>query len=494
MEKNGIRFSLKLKMHIFVIFTVLAVALGTSITAFFVSANQIDNYYKQAASGNARNVAAMIDGDFIKEFRPLIETEEYQAIREKAEEEENEQPIEDFMREHGVWEKYSGIRTMISEYLGNMDGIKYLYIVAHGDKNADHDMYLISDDSSPITEVGYYEERETELLGIDLTALPEPTISNGDWGWLCSDFKPVYASDGSVPCIVGCDFEMDEVMAERQRFLIYLIGGALGLTLIVQVFALIFINKSVVRPLDAMTKEMKKFNPAANVSYDEAGVIGLNIRTHDEIGEIYEGIRTMQINTIDRLNLLSKLEKDKAQAEKDIEDKERQIGQLSKESYKDALTGVGNKAAYFKKVEELNREIAEGEVEFAIVMVDMNNLKQVNDEHGHKAGDLYIKGCCRMVCEAFKHSPVFRIGGDEFVVLLQGQDYENRRRIFDKLSDDFEKCYSRTDNDQWLRYSAALGMAENASDDATVDLVFRRADKAMYEHKMKFKSEHGSYR
>ena len=51
---------------------------------------------------------------------------------------------------------------------------------------------------------------------MDLTAMPEPTISNGDWGWLCSDFKPVYSSDGECICIVGCDIGMNDVMAERQ--------------------------------------------------------------------------------------------------------------------------------------------------------------------------------------------------------------------------------------------------------------------------------------
>ena len=161
----------------------------------------------------------------------------------------------------------------------------------------------------------------------------------------------------------------------------------------------------------------------------------------------------MQINTLDHLNDLSVLQEDKLKAEKDLEDKNRQIGQLSIESYKDALTGVGNKAAYIKKAEEINRQVAENGAEFAVVMIDMNNLKQVNDDHGHKAGDLYIKGCCHMICDAFKHSPVFRIGGDEFVVLLQGTDYENRRQIYDKLRDDFEKTYSQTDQDLWLRYS-----------------------------------------
>ena len=159
-----------------------------------------------------------------------------------------------------------------------------------------------------------------------------------------------------------------------------------------------------------------------------------------------------------------------------------------------ALTGVGSKAAYLKKIEELNRALAEGDTQFAMVMVDMNNLKYVNDAYGHKAGDLYIKGCCSMVCNAFKHSPVFRIGGDEFIVILQGSDHAARLEIFEKLKKEFEESYANEEADPWCRYSAAMGMAEYASDDNTVELVFKRADKAMYANKMKFKTEHGGYR
>ena len=83
---------------------------------------------------------------------------------------------------------------------------------------------------------------------------------------------------------------------------------------------------------------------------------------------------------------------------------------------KDSLTGVGNKTAYIKKTNEINEQIRNGFKDFAVVMIDINGLKAVNDNYGHANGDLYIKGCCHIICEVFKHSPVYRIGGDEFAV------------------------------------------------------------------------------
>ena len=490
MEKEGKRFSIRKKMYIFVIITVLAVAFGTSAIAFTTEADQIDRYYKQNTADNARNFASMVDGDFLAELRDAARTEEYQAIREQAEETEDESLVENYLREKGLWDQYSKTRDMITSYLENMKGIKYLYIVAHGDKDAEYDMYLVDDKENPIYETGYYEEREPELRGMDLTAMPEPTISNGDWGWLCSDFKPVYSSDGECICIVGCDIGMNDVMAERQKLLLLLIGGALVFTSAVLTAAVLFINKTVVKPLNSMTNEMKKFKPTESLSYEDAGVIDIDIKSNDEIGEIYQGIRSMQINIIDYLRDMLALQKDKQKAEEDLRDKDEQIDQLSIESYTDALTGVGNKAAYIKKMDELNRQMKESDTDYALVMVDMNNLKQINDEHGHRAGDQYIKGCCHMICEVFKHSPVYRIGGDEFVAVLQGQDYTNRIASCERLRKDFEKSYEQTDVSPWLRYSAAVGMAEKAADDQTAEFVFRRADKAMYQDKARFKEKY----
>ncbi|HAG68622.1 MAG TPA: hypothetical protein DCL38_01455 [Lachnospiraceae bacterium] len=485
------RSGIAMKMYIFVTLTVLAVAAGSSAIAFRTGANQIDRYYKQTTADNARNFASMVDGDFLKELKEAAASEEYQKLRERAVEEDNEQIIEDYLREKGLWDSYSDIRDRITEYLENMEEVKYIYVVAHGDADAKYDMYLVDDKENPIYETGYYEEREAEYLGMDISQLPEPTISNGDWGWLCSDFKPVYSSDGECVCIVGCDVGMDDVMAERRRLLIVLVMGSIVFTSVVLIAAVLFINRSVVIPLNRMTSEMKKFTPAEHLSYEEAGVIDLDIKRKDEIGEIYNGIRSMQINILDYLNDMLTLREDKQKVENDLKDRDERIGQLSKETYKDPLTRVGNKAAYLLKLEELNEGLREGRLNFAMVMVDMNHLKSVNDEFGHKAGDQYIRGCCHMICEAFKHSPVYRIGGDEFVAVLESCDYSNRKKILGELRKSFEASYEQEDKPLNQRYSAAVGMAENASDDFSAEFVFKRADKAMYEDKSRFKSKYG---
>ncbi|MBO4453339.1 MAG: amino acid permease, partial [Clostridia bacterium] len=103
-------------------------------------------------------------------------------------------------------------------------------------------------------------------------------------------------------------------------------------------------------------------------------------------------------------------------------------------AYRDPLTGVKSKHAYVDRESETDRAIESGAVAaFAVAVCDVNGLKHINDTLGHQAGDAYIKRSAALICEHFKHSPVYRIGGDEFAVILEGQDYEGRERIIEEL-------------------------------------------------------------
>ena len=150
---------------------------------------------------------------------------------------------------------------------------------------------------------------------------------------------------------------------------------------------------------------------------------------------------------------------------------------------RDPLTGVKSKHAYVTREAELNEQIAAGSLaELAVVVCDVNDLKLVNDTLGHKAGDEHIRQACRIICQLFKHSPVFRIGGDEFVVLLQGSDYESRSDIMAAL--DAQSVANKADGGPVV----AAGLSEFAAgSDARVQEVLDRADSLMYQRKVELK-------
>ena len=151
---------------------------------------------------------------------------------------------------------------------------------------------------------------------------------------------------------------------------------------------------------------------------------------------------------------------------------------------RDPMTGVGSKHAYMIKENELNSLIHEGEAEpFAIVVCDVNGLKKINDTLGHKAGDEYIRKACTMICDIFRHSPVFRVGGDEFVAVLSGRDFAHKNELMTALHD--RSAEHIQSNDAVVSGGLAVFMPEK---DHNVHDVFQRADELMYQEKKVLKS------
>ena len=137
---------------------------------------------------------------------------------------------------------------------------------------------------------------------------------------------------------------------------------------------------------------------------------------------------------------------------------------------------------FLKKLEDKETD-GEEPPAYAICFFDCNKLKPINDKYGHDKGDLYLKTACATICQVFAHSPVFRIGGDEFAAILQHREYENREELltlFDQRCADL-RAFS---TDPWEKISVARGMAEyDPQQDKTVADVVRRADRLMYEDK-----------
>jgi diguanylate cyclase (GGDEF)-like protein len=157
-------------------------------------------------------------------------------------------------------------------------------------------------------------------------------------------------------------------------------------------------------------------------------------------------------------------------------------------SHVDALTHVKNRTAYESRLEEIRKRAErKGALDFGIILFDVNNLKKINDQLGHYAGDEYIKNSCSLICVAFKNSPVYRIGGDEFVVLLEGKAFEQR----DEQLRNFVEEMNDLINDDTLppeeRVSVAYGMSIYKGAPETIDDCIKRADETMYETKMKMK-------
>ena len=168
----------------------------------------------------------------------------------------------------------------------------------------------------------------------------------------------------------------------------------------------------------------------------------------------------------------------------DIDAQKRREIEMKAALFKDSLTGVKNKSAYSNTEKKMNALIKENICEeFSVFVFDLNDLKKINDNLGHDEGDKYIRLGSSLICKTFKHSPVFRIGGDEFASILTAGDYEIRAQLKQQIKEQVKY------NKQHGGVVIAVGSADYIpnKDNCLLD-VFKRADKEMYEDKKRLKN------
>ena len=169
---------------------------------------------------------------------------------------------------------------------------------------------------------------------------------------------------------------------------------------------------------------------------------------------------------------------------KKAEHSELQLGHVKNMAFTDALTGVKSKLAFTETEKELDESINSGKsVPFSVVVCDVNGLKYINDTFGHKAGDEYIRNAAKLICELFVHSPVYRTGGDEFVIILSDADYLNRSMIMKRLHD---KSVRNIENGGVVVSGGISDFEPGVSE--SFKSVFEKADALMYEEKKLLKS------
>ena len=140
------------------------------------------------------------------------------------------------------------------------------------------------------------------------------------------------------------------------------------------------------------------------------------------------------------------------------------ISDLNSKAFRDALTGVRNKGAFdiflMDKDENIRQSDPKDVEDFAVVMFD---------------------------CKVYSHSPVFRIGGDEFVAILQKEDWKKQAELERQFTQAMADANAAAAS-PWDRVNVAIGTANyNPETDPDMESVFRRADVLMYENKKQMK-------
>ena len=147
----------------------------------------------------------------------------------------------------------------------------------------------------------------------------------------------------------------------------------------------------------------------------------------------------------------------------------------------DSLTSLANRYLLSDRVEQAIYHAKRNACIFALLFIDLNGFKKINDIAGHAQGDLYLKKLAKVLTRNVRSSDtVARIGGDEFVVLLDGLNrIEETRSVVKKLKDAIEKQV----DEEYHTVTAAIGVSTYPTDGDSPELLLKAADRAMYTSK-----------
>ena len=304
---------------------------------------------------------------------------------------------------------------------------------------------------------------------IDVTKLTEETWPQLPVGVLGEDtfihynFEGVDKQAAWLPLSNGMRLNVSVPISETegdwQDLIWNILYVAIGVLVASSLFTMYY-TKRITKPLEDLTEAAEQVDKG---NYN----IALNYGKDDEVGRL--------MNTFKRLTAHMK----------------ENISTLNRRAYVDALTAVRNKWAYASYIEDLQASMDEdsSQMKFAVGVFDCDDLKAVNDEYGHDKGDVYLRKASHLMCRVFQHSPVFRIGGDEFSVIFQNDAFEEREALLAEFKKAMEEINASTKNPwEQVRVSYGISVYDPELDGAVIDVV-RRADKNMYENKRNRKED-----
>ena len=485
-KRDNKMHSLKFKLILMVIIIALLLN-GATIYVTVKGVTDIGrNNYETTATNLAKTTAAMVDAEALQRlvtatmeiYGPLTEKErvfsdqwgsdEFYAYLERFADLEK---TKDFLKVHDQLRRIQDANDVDCVYIAYVDPKTkgFIYIVDAAEE-----------DPCPIGCLDPLYEENYALLKDPTIGFPVYTTSTEEYGNLATAGAPIYSSRDSVVAYAMVDISTDDVAAWRNRIVSMQVLLEAILTIIICILAVVWIRRFIIRPINQLSAAADAYREEEDATEHKA-FAQVDIHTKDEIQGLSESMQQMERDLNEKItNLL--------QTTIELTATRREADEMNALAKKDALTGVRNKLAYDEMMASLNDSLQDGEQKLGIAVIDLNDLKAINDTYGHEKGDIAISSLCRTICMVFVHSPVFRIGGDEFAVILRESDYDNVEELVLRFHSAMQVLLENGDLDPWEKVNAAIGFARyDEEKDGDLGGTFRRADRAMYMNKFEMK-------
>lgn len=162
---------------------------------------------------------------------------------------------------------------------------------------------------------------------------------------------------------------------------------------------------------------------------------------------------------------------------------ENEESQLFHKATHDSLTGISNRSLFYDRLRQRLSQASRKHEEFGIISLDMDGLKEINDNYGHRAGDAAIKEVALRINNALRDSDtVSRLGGDEFGIIIKNiEKRDDLNLLIHRLNSEITKPFEF--EGQKINLRASIGYALFKEDGIELEVLIEKADQSMYEVK-----------
>lgn len=215
-----------------------------------------------------------------------------------------------------------------------------------------------------------------------------------------------------------------------------------------------------------------------------------NVIKHEKIVQNYHDDKFLKI--LDELKYIreqnEKLTEKLELYHKEIQRLNTELKIAKEDATLDFLTGLVNRRSFDRALEDLLKEVREKGYTFTLILMDIDNFKQINDTYGHPVGDMVLKevsAVLRMYLRA--NTIIGRLGGEEFGIILPGVSISDGIKVAERIRGIIENRELKH-NDKVIKITASFGVTESNKDD-TKESIYTRADNALYKAKKEGKNK-----
>lgn len=390
--------------------------------------------------------------------------------------------------------EYIELQRFLDNFIDNYS-VHYLYALQPV-KDEEGNYYVISiisastmwekeNEPENLLDMGYVEEYNPELVrklmevmaGDDIQYL----VDNTEWGSDYTAAVPLVNSEGEHYGVLCVDQDITDIQRAILQGIATNTISMMALAFIFIVMMIRWLDGFVIRPITSISEVISQADLVEDV--DRFPVIAALEKMECRGKEMISLRDTLVLFMLENHFYSTNLKYAR----------EEMVG-MDHDMHTDVLTGLGNARLFEEESAKINKQLHEGVCNFSIIVVDINNLKKINDTYGHEKGDIFIQGCSEIMKECCGDAVVCRTGGDEFVAVFMGYN-ASKKAAFSEIQ--LNSAYYDATHGQgqpWEKYSASVGKASWEEDDKEFSEVLKRADRRMYEAKLKHKNKYGSYR